>query len=114
MGRPYKKEGEAMRRLYKKGRSASKGDAIGLSRLSVRNRPAVPSWRGSSGLALLEPRGAVHPPLGHPVPRGLALRVAGELRHLLAIGGMLEKFVGRVHPRILDVGTQEAGISRGL
>ena len=41
-----------------------------------------------AGVALLEPFGALHPPFGHPAPGGLALRIAGELSHALAIGGI--------------------------
>jgi hypothetical protein len=60
--------------------------------------------RGSrNGLALvLEPFGAVDPSLGHPVPGGPALPIAGELRHLLAVGSVLEKFLTWVHWRFLD------------
>jgi hypothetical protein len=50
------------------------------------------SSRNSSRLDL-EPFGTVDPPLGHPNPRGPALRIAGELRHLLAVGSVLEEFL---------------------
>jgi hypothetical protein len=47
---------------------------------------------------------ALKPPLGHPLPRSLAGRVARGLGHLLAFGGVLEKFVSwidRSHERSL-------------
>ena len=47
---------------------------------------------------------ALKPPLGHPVPRCLAGRVSRGLGHLLAFGGVLEKFVSwidRSHERSL-------------
>jgi hypothetical protein len=61
--------------------------------------PAGSPWRGSrNGLTLdLEPFGTVDPPLGHAAPGGLALRISGESRHLLAVGSVLEKFLRRVH-----------------
>src|SRR5260370_26147140 len=40
------------------------------------------------------------PSLCHAVPRGLALRIARQLGHLLAIGGVLQKFVRWVHRTI--------------
>jgi hypothetical protein len=55
-------------------------------------------WCSCNGLRLdLEPFGTVDPPLRHPIPGGPALRIAGELRHLLAVGGVLEEFLARVH-----------------
>jgi hypothetical protein len=37
------------------------------------------------------------PSLGHPAPCRLACRIARELGHLLAIGGVFQKFISRIH-----------------
>src|SRR5436309_2798408 len=50
---------------------------------------------------LFEHFGAMAPALGHPLPRRAARRIPGELGHLLAIGGVSQKFVGRVHAAFL-------------
>jgi hypothetical protein len=40
------------------------------------------------------------PSLCHAVPRSHALRVARKLGHLLAVGGVFQKFVRRIHQAI--------------
>jgi hypothetical protein len=45
----------------------------------------------------LERFSALQPSLRHPDPRRLARRVARKLGHLLAIGGVSQEFLGRVH-----------------
>jgi hypothetical protein len=37
------------------------------------------------------------PSLGHPAPCRLACRIARELGHLLAIGGVSQKFIRWIH-----------------
>jgi hypothetical protein len=51
---------------------------------------------GRHALAL-EPFGAAQPALGHPAPSRLARRIARELGHLLAIGGVPQEFFGWIH-----------------
>src|SRR4029450_3170461 len=62
---------------------------------------AMPPRRGTvvvRGQALLvEQFSTANPPLRHVVPGGSALRIAGELGHHLALGGMLQKFFRGVH-----------------
>src|SRR5262245_24098100 len=45
----------------------------------------------------LEHFGAVAPALRHPLPSRPARGISGEFRHLLAIGGVTQEFLGRVH-----------------
>jgi hypothetical protein len=45
----------------------------------------------------LERFSALQPSLRHPDPRRPARRVARKLGHLLAVGGVSQEFLGRVH-----------------
>src|SRR5258708_21042737 len=59
-------------------------------------------FRRLCGRALaLEHFGATNPSLRHPAPCLLARGIARELGHLLAVGGVPEKFLGWVHRPVL-------------
>jgi hypothetical protein len=68
----------------------------------VRAAPTVTVHRLCGGAIAVERFRATLPSLGHPVPCGLAPRIARELCHFLAVGGMPEKFFRRVHGRSPD------------
>src|SRR5712691_2593317 len=63
----------------------------------------MPPRRGTvvvRGQALLvEQFSTANPPLRHVVPGGPTLRIAGELGHQLALGGMFQKFLRWIHRR---------------
>jgi hypothetical protein len=52
------------------------------------------AWAMNGFAIVLEPLCALRPSLGHAVPGFLALGIAREFCHPLAIGGMPAKFVG--------------------
>src|SRR5262245_2079935 len=63
---------------------------------------AAISFRRPGGHALaLEDLGATKPSLRHPAPCRPARGIARELGHLLAVGGVPEKFFGWIHRPVL-------------
>ena len=72
------------------------GEDLILERISARAVMVLGRTAMRHRLAL-EALGAGEPALGHPVPGRLALRIARELGHLLAIGGVSQKFIRRIH-----------------
>jgi hypothetical protein len=65
--------------------------------MGVGGRPAMPLRRVCRQALDLERFSALQPSLRHSDPRRPARRVAGKLGHLLAVGGMSQEFLGRVH-----------------
>ena len=83
-----------------------KGSGAGVRRWANSEDGRISGWpRMAPRLALplcrralaLESFRAVEPPRGHPDPGRLAFRIASELGHPLAIGGISKEFLGRVH-----------------
>ena len=76
---------------------------------------AVPPRRWTvvmcSQALLVEQFGTANPPLRHVVPGGPALRIAGELGHQLALGGMLQKFFRRIHRRVSTLEATSASLA---